>query len=159
MKPLCILLFLTAAMPDWVAAASDPQPLERCEPDAYVYQWRDAAGQWQMGDCAPEGAEGVRAVARSSLQPTIIQPPPKPTRSPARKKSKRASRSTAKPRGLSAEKLQGLSAECRWLVGRIEHLKGLVQQHKRDSNQPSIWQPELNRWRRELRKARCGVRI
>lgn len=157
MKLLFVSLLLVAALP--AAAAPAPQPLKRCEPDAYIYQWRDADGQLQMGDCAPEGAKGVRAIARNSLQPTIIQPPPKPKRSNIRKTRKRASKSNTRSHGLSTEKMRELSAKCRWLVTRIEHLKGLVQQHKTQSDQPSIWQPELTRWRRELRKAHCGVRI
>ena len=125
MKLLLVSLLLVAPLSTVAIAAPVPQPLQRCEPNAYIYQWRDASGQLQMGDCAPEGVQDVRAVARSSLQPTIIQPPPKPKRSPARKTRKRASKSKTKSRGLSTGRLRSMSAKCRWLVGRVEHLKGL----------------------------------
>lgn len=67
--------------------------------------------------------------------------------------------SPAVGRRLSGEQLRGMSAKCRWLIGRITHVKGLVEQHRAGSSTSSIWQPELSRWRAELRKARCGVRI
>lgn len=153
-------LFVIACLlsiPQANLAASKSHTVQRCEPDEFIYQWRDAMGGTQLGDCAPEGVAAFKRIPRNSLQPTIIQPPPKPAK-PVRK-TRRKYRNTRNERLLSSETLRGLNAKCRWLVGRIEHLKGLVTQHRRGSERPSIWQPELTKRRAELRKAKCGVRL
>ncbi|KAA3629725.1 MAG: hypothetical protein DWQ09_05680 [Proteobacteria bacterium] len=158
--PLLPLWFLVIQlMPSASVAEPLVQRIERCIPDGFVYQWRDAAGRLYMGDCAPSDAQQLKRVPRASLQPTLIQSPPKPASNPPTvvRKSKRNSRS--RDGKLSPETLRGLSAKCRWLVGRIEHIKGLVKQHRTGSRQPSIWEPELDKRRGELRKARCGVSV
>lgn len=142
-----------------VAMASALQLPDRCEPDGYIYQWRNAAGSLQMGDCAPEGISAVTRIPRSSLKPTLIQPPPRSVTPPRRPGKPRGTKAPPKKRQPSSEDLRALSAECRWLVGRIQHLKGLVRQHRSGSLQPSIWAPELRKRRAELRKARCDVKI
>ena len=143
-----------------IAAASDGLLPKRCESDAYIYQWRDADGQLQLSDCAPDAVEGVRRIQRSSLQPTLIQPPSRPARSKKSSRTKRKKkRSSTRSDRLNAQQLRDLSVKCRWLVGRVEHLRGLVEQHRQQGQGRSIWQSELSRRRAELRKQRCGVRL
>lgn len=145
-----------------IQGAPVPKPPVYCETGEYLYQWRDAGGGLQISDCPPDGINGVTRIPRSSLKPTLIQPPPERKKSSKpRKKPRRGGRRKqrkSKP-SLTAEQLRQLSSKCRWLVGKVQHLKGLVAEGKRQGNRKSIWQPELIRWRRELRKAHCGVRL
>ncbi len=152
---------VTLAGPTALAAAPDLKLPPRCEQGPHIYQWRDATGGLQISDCPPVGVDEVKRIPRASLRPTLIQPPPmqKATSKPRRKSAKKSRSKRHRKKTLSAEQLRSLSSKCRWLVGRIEHLKGLVATGKRQGRKRSVWQPELAKRRRELKKARCGVRL
>jgi len=136
-----------------------PQP---CERSPHIYQWRDANGGLQISNCPPTaGGEEVRKIPRASLRPTLIQPPPaqKASSKSRRKGEKRSRKKKHCRKSLSAEQMRSLSSKCRWLIGRIEHLKGLVALSKRHGCKKSVWQPTLSKRKRELKEARCGVRL
>ncbi|GAB4359658.1 MAG: hypothetical protein Kow006_28900 [Gammaproteobacteria bacterium] len=139
-----------------------PAPLSlSCQNDGHLYRWRDADGRLNLSDCPPATASEVKKIPRSSLKPTLIQPPPpvkRNTRPAGSRKKRQPARRKRKPT-LTAEQLRRLSPKCRWLVGKIQHLKELVAENERQGRGRSIWAPELSKRRRELRAARCGVRI
>lgn len=145
----CIVLVMAAALSVTVPArARDTSAADGA--GSGVYTWRDRGGTLHFSDSPPAGVSDYRRLPAAALRPTIIRSVPV-THDPQR-------RAPADPgaarRGVDLERL---SEPCRWLVGRVRHLKDLVALHHREGTGPSIWQPELRQRRRELHKEGCPV--